>query len=558
MVEDGTESAHGATAVEPDGPKQAQERRRRDTALGLLGFVVALVGFGTVVYGSVSVVEARELDEYDFKPALLGLVIFAVGLAVLQASFREKPVPWVSLAIKCVCISLVLGIALLSVADAFLPRPQKGEECEDRQPPPSKLRNVTGQPIAFSFPEENAGTTGIRISMGRGRPAQEEATQMLVRSVSTSTATTTTTTTTTTVPGQQTRPTRASRAASRAARLGPRALVQVELSELRREDGARMADGTVSAWAHMVNSQNMELVVCVAPRAADEEVDAGAYTGVLSIIDPRVARVDVPVRVEMQFNRWPVLVTLLIGTLVVASFILYNGTRQLSGRTAALNVTTLEAFGHWLQNNPVAIGTGVVAAVAIFANQYLADSFWSGSSAEVFALIGAVSAAFLGAATVAATVDPTRRPPDPDEAKRATGVVPKTGAGPTATEVPPAVEGPAPPMPTPTPVVVVPDVPVDDDDTLGHPDDHDMPGPDEVPDEPDPTIPDDSEITGAGSPALVEAEDSDIAPDDPELDVPEDEPLAPAPASGDIPLDDDVEPAAGSGDIPSDDPQAGG
>jgi hypothetical protein len=466
-------------------------------------------------------------------------------------------------------------VAILSVADAYLPRPAAGGPCLSNQPRPATLRRVIGQPVAFSFPEENAGTTGLRISTGRGRPAREEASQVLVRSVST-TATTpaatptttpttptssTTTTTTTTPPSteqsraarrtrqarlRQLRQERLARQAAAPARLERGDRIQVQLGELQREDGARMPPRSVSATAEMINAQNMEIVVCVAPNARTvAEVDAGAYSGVLSVVDPRVTRIDVPVRVEMQFNRWPVLVSLLVGTLIVASFVLYNGTRQLAGRTAALKPSTLRAFGDWLITNPVAIGTGVVAAVAVFANQYLADSVWSGSSAEVFALIGAISAAFLGAATVAAGVDPKK--------------------------VPGAKKKPPPPAPAPTPKPSKPGpwrsffrwggadrAPVVDDDTLGHPDDHDMPDPDVTPEVPDPSIPDDDEVAGAADPALTGAEATGDAPDDPELDIPGDEPLSPAPASGDIPLDDAVGPATGGGDIPPDEPQAGG
>jgi hypothetical protein len=607
VVQDGANATPGSSPLSDTDRRRQVVLRRKLLGLGLLGFLLVIGGLLTLVYGTIRAVEARHLEEFNLVPAGIGLACFAVGLALLQASYlrqrkgeANKPVPWLTLLISCVGIAAVLGIAIFSVADAFLPRPEIGQPCPEHRIRRAVQLGANRQPVAFAFPEETAGTTGLRISMGRGRPERDSATQVLVRSVSTRRANPTADET----PRERRRRLAAAQARARARararnqrdddvhhaiiRLGGHSRVQVVLTELRREDGARMVDGSVSAWAEMVNLQNMKITLCVAPRAV-EEVDSGTYTGVLTVVDPRIARFDVPVRVEMQFNRWPVLVTLLIGTLIVAAFVLFNGTKQLAGETAGLHPQTLRDFGVWATGNPVAIGTGVVAAVAIFANQYLADAGWSGTSAEVFALIGAFAAAFLGAATVAAGVGPkkareTRNEQDgltkeavPDrpsptkpadaaakrkakrrrqrerarqqEAERAGAVVPPV----------PAATVPAPaPVPRPRPLVHD-----EDDDTLGHPDDAEMPTPEE--DHLDAetaltagVIPSDDDVAGGLAADLEQAEETGEAASGPDEVIPSDEAVSGQVASTLGSAEETGEAASGPDEvIPSDDEVGG-
>jgi hypothetical protein len=324
---------------------------------------------------------------------LAGFLLLSAGLTLMLASYRARrtdgAVPWLSMLIGCLCISSLVALATFSVADAFVSRGNDSGGCAQVNPtvPPPRTDVL---PNTFAFPEESAGMTGLHTSLGRGRPDEELSSQVLILTSEPRRR----------VNGRLPRPA--------PARLREGRFLEVSLSDIRRDDGTRVPEASVSAWAKVVNDSNLELVLCVAPLANEEEVDPGTYTGVLSVIDWRVTRIDVPVTVELQFNRWPVLLTLLIGTLAIAAFTLFNGTKQLTGDVAGLHPQTMRDFGVWMISNPVAIGTGVVAAAAIFANQYLADPAWSGRTAEVFALIGAVAAAFLGAATVAAGVGPDR------------------------------------------------------------------------------------------------------------------------------------------------------
>ena len=586
-----------------DGSDETGERRKL-TVLGLVGFLALLVGLVLLLAGAFHLVDERQISTAGVWWAGVGLVGVSLGIALLQASVsqqrnldnpekKDEPVPVLRLVVSSVCIAAVLGIAIFSVADAYLPRPINGTRCEGEEPNRSPRLRGGQQPIAFSFPEENAGTTGLQISMGRGRPKQETASQVLVRTTTTptstrrstsrsssnDTSTSTTTRTTTKARQERHRP---------VTRLGADYVVQVVLTELQRDDGAHMVEGSFSASAVMVNPQNMRLELCVAPQAV-EEVDPGSYTGVLTVVDPRVARFDVPVRVDLQFNRWPVLVTLLVGTLVVAAFVLYNGTRQLAGNTATLEPKTLREFGLWAITNPVALGTGVVAAVAIFANQYLADATWSGRSAEVFALIGAIAAAFLGAATVAAGVDPRRKKQDDDEDAGPTKAPVSSEPRPPKTDATAAAKAAkrqrqrerkrqrrleqdlvavAPAAVVPVPVRPVADE--DDDDTLGHLDDEQMAAEVDTGDEADDpqavVIPDDDAVGAQGSPTLAEADATGEAPPAPEYDIPDDGAVDPTAAPGDlraagIPDDDAVAPGSPTSEgaaIPPDDPPEGG
>jgi hypothetical protein len=584
VVDDGSDTTSTSTTVS-DGD------RRKLTAIGLVGFLLVLVGLVLLLSGAFHLVDERTVSAEGVWWVGLGLIGLSIGICLLQASVRTPksppdPTPWLRLVISSVCIAAVLGIAIFSVADAYLPRPINGTPCEGAEPKRSPRLRTGQQAVAFSFPEENAGTTGLQISMGRGRPKQETASQVLVRTTGTRTSSRRAAARSVGNEGSSTSKAQSARERrTPVTRLGSDYRVQVVLTELQRDDGAHMVEGSFAASAIMVNPNNMRLELCVAPQAV-EEVDPGTYTGVLTVVDPRVARFDVPVRVDLQFNRWPVLVTLLVGTLVVAAFVLFNGTRQLAGETASLEPKTLKEFGLWAVTNPVALGTGVVAAVAIFANQYLADAAWSGRSAEVFALIGAIAAAFLGAATVAAGVDPRRKRKDGDTPGPVKAPVsteprpPKTGSKAAAKAAKRKRQrerrrreeqhGAAVPVPAATPVVLPAiDVDDDDDDHLGHLDDHEMAAQGDEDDVDDPTaadIPGDDEVEAQGSPTLAAADETGEAPPAPEYDIPDDGAVAPVEATEDrraagIPDDDEVDPGpatAGGGAIPPDDPPEGG
>ncbi len=363
-------------------------------ALVLLGGSLALL-----IAGSTSAVAARRFDPADATKLILGLALLTLAVLLLLTAVRsQRPrgptPPTAGTVILVALVALFVGLSCLTLVDAFTNREGgplvacRIDDDQTAQPPQSGPTGPSppsaGRPrprattSTFVLPEESDEALGLTVQLGRTRPATDRARQRLVLE-----------------------------ADSPRARVGP---VPVYLSDLRRDDGTRLNRNLVKATGQIIDrGRTLVVGLCVQPLSDQyAEMHAGRYRGTISVNGARVTPIDLPVAVELQFNRWPVLVTLLIGTLIVATFVLFNGVKQLGGRTASLRPSTVREFGNWIISNPVAIGTGVVAAVAVFTNQYLADPVWSGRTGEVFALIGATAASFLGAATVAAGVGPKR------------------------------------------------------------------------------------------------------------------------------------------------------
>lgn len=124
----------------------------------------------------------------------------------------------------------------------------------------------------------------------------------------------------------------------------------------------------------------------------------GRYTGRVVIVDDRVQRIEIPVDITMQYREWPLMLTIFLGILPFAAFVVFAG----QGKNAALRKANLVQFGNWLRDNPVPIGSGVGAALTAFLAKYVNDPAWSGQPGEFLALIATVGGAFVTALTVVA------------------------------------------------------------------------------------------------------------------------------------------------------------
>jgi hypothetical protein len=183
-----------------------------------------------------------------------------------------------------------------------------------------------------------------------------------------------------------------------------------EVSTFRRSDGAVIPDESLVVVTRVVADDQVEVRICLDP-LAPREVDAGEYAGVITITDPRTGGLEIPVKVTLQFNRWPILVLLLLATFVISAFIVWNGVRKLRDEHARLRLVDLKDFASWTRDNPVALGTGVAAAATIFTSRYINHPAWSGTISDALQLMGATGGAFVTATLVAAGIT---RPSDDD------------------------------------------------------------------------------------------------------------------------------------------------
>ena len=123
--------------------------------------------------------------------------------------------------------------------------------------------------------------------------------------------------------------------------------------------------------------------------------DPGTYTGVVSIVDPRANRVDVPFTVTLSYPAWPLVVAWFLLMLLPATIYLW----LLRGSFAAEAGLTWEMFHAWFfsRNGVLSVGAGAAAAVAVVVATYVRADAWSGDGAAWIALFAAMFTAFAAA-----------------------------------------------------------------------------------------------------------------------------------------------------------------
>jgi hypothetical protein len=133
--------------------------------------------------------------------------------------------------------------------------------------------------------------------------------------------------------------------------------------------------------------------------------DPGSYTGVISIVDPRVSRVDQQFTVQLAYPWWQFVAAQLVAMLVLA--ILYLWLLRGSFGSGELGLDGLE---RWLfsRNAVLSIGVGVGAAVSVWSATYFGNPSWDASFPAATALLGASFSAFVAAST-AVTLAGTQR-----------------------------------------------------------------------------------------------------------------------------------------------------
>jgi hypothetical protein len=124
--------------------------------------------------------------------------------------------------------------------------------------------------------------------------------------------------------------------------------------------------------------------------------DPGTYTGTVSIVDPRVSRVDQQFTVQLAYPWWQFVAAQLVAMLVFA--VLYLWLLRGSFGSGELG---LEGLERWLasRNAVLSISIGIGAAVSVWTATYFGNPAWDASFPATTVLLGASFSAFVAAST---------------------------------------------------------------------------------------------------------------------------------------------------------------
>jgi hypothetical protein len=191
-----------------------------------------------------------------------------------------------------------------------------------------------------------------------------------------------------------------------------------------RDDQEPLPGGRVSV-ASWVQNGRVLLKVCV-QRSGPGFADPGTYQGTVSIVDPRVGRVDVPVVVTLSYSSWQWIMALLVAAVLVGAW--YVWVLQAKTRAQiAIGWGFVDFYATML--GVLSAGAGVVAAFGVYTATYLNSTTWGSSSTQVFALFGAMFGAFLaGATTVHIGAKAGQADSNPAEAARGAEPLPASRA----------------------------------------------------------------------------------------------------------------------------------
>jgi hypothetical protein len=133
-------------------------------------------------------------------------------------------------------------------------------------------------------------------------------------------------------------------------------------------------------------------------RTTDSLGQAGSYTGVISILDPRVQRLDIPMTVTMAYPTWQFPLALFVAVLLPAVIYLWLLKGSFQG-TAGSNMTARHATGYLLSRNGLlAVAAGSAAAFGSFTALYLTSATWDADPLRYIALMTGTFGAFIAAA----------------------------------------------------------------------------------------------------------------------------------------------------------------
>lgn len=205
-----------------------------------------------------------------------------------------------------------------------------------------------------------------------------------------------------------------------------RVYLPVSIGPFVREDGAMLGGGDPVSFLSELDDTSEErpfmeamawsrhgvvtVELCVDRTDGETIGDPGRYIGSIAVVDPRVARTEVPFVVTMSHvNPFQLLSLMFIVVAVAAMYIWLL-------RTYRPNTDTIDLgeFVDWLgtRTGVLAIGSGAVAAYVAFSATYLADHTWGGSITQLGALVGAGFTAFITAASTVISASSTASGPE--------------------------------------------------------------------------------------------------------------------------------------------------
>jgi hypothetical protein len=206
--------------------------------------------------------------------------------------------------------------------------------------------------------------------------------------------------------------------------LDPR--LTVEHQDFLRSDQAMLVNSRVRVAAWFQHGRVL-LEVCV-NRTGPDLGDPGVYQGIVSIVDPRVARVDVPITVDLSYPYWQWVLELLVLAVMAGTWYFWVLQRK-NPEDFAIGT----AFVNWCGTaiGVITIAVGVIAALGVYNATYLNNDSWGSSAEQPLSLLGAMFSAVLAtAATVHIGSKAGRTPAAPGgQGAGAPGGPPPGGAG---------------------------------------------------------------------------------------------------------------------------------
>jgi hypothetical protein len=180
----------------------------------------------------------------------------------------------------------------------------------------------------------------------------------------------------------------------------------VETALFQTTAGDRQLDpDDIVAWAEVKSQNRVFLHVCF--QRDNSMGAAGIYTGTVSITDPRVARVDVPFNVSLNYPVWQLVIALWILMLLPASLYVW----LLLGSFTDTRLT-IANFKTWIfsRNAIIALGTGGTVSFGFVLATYFKGEAWGVSVTEATALFGGAFAGFVAAAAGVTSAGQDRQP----------------------------------------------------------------------------------------------------------------------------------------------------
>ena len=155
----------------------------------------------------------------------------------------------------------------------------------------------------------------------------------------------------------------------------------------------QLDDSDILAWAEVKNQNRVFLHVCF--RRDGSFGSAGTYTGTVSVIDSRVARVDVPFNVSLNYPVWQFVLALWVFMLLPATLYVW----LLLGSFTSTRLT-IGRFRQWIysRNAIIALGTGATISFGFVLATYFKAESWGSDITEATALFGGAFAGFVAAA----------------------------------------------------------------------------------------------------------------------------------------------------------------